>query len=43
MSQRPNAVPLILCKDVIIEEGTRSLTLVKTFRRLHVGSVPSSP
>ena len=34
MIQRPNAVGLILCQLAIIEEGTKHVTLVNTFRRL---------
>jgi hypothetical protein len=43
MIQRPNAVGLILCEKVIIEEGTRSMTLVSNFGRLIVDEFPSPP
>jgi hypothetical protein len=42
MIQRPNAVGLILCKDAIIEEKTRNITLVNTFNQLTVREFPAS-
>ena len=43
MIQRPNAIGLLLCQQAIVEERTRNLTLVNTFRRLVVDSFPSPP
>ena len=36
MVQRPNAVGLILCRLVIVEEKTRNVTLANSFQRLEV-------
>ncbi len=41
MIQRPNAVGLLLCQQAIVEEHTRNLTLVNTFRHLVLDSFPS--
>jgi hypothetical protein len=41
MNPPPIALGLILCEKVIIEEGTRSLTLVSTFASLRVEDFPS--
>jgi hypothetical protein len=43
MIQRPSAVGLILCQQVIVEERTRNVTLVNSFGRLEVDGFPSSP
>ena len=43
MIQRPNAVGLILCQQVIVEEKTRNMTLVNSFVDLVVNEFPSSP
>jgi hypothetical protein len=42
MIQRPNAVGLLLCQQVIIEEKTRNRTLVNNFSRLEVKDFPAS-
>jgi hypothetical protein len=42
MIQRPNAVGLMLCQQVIIEEKTRNRTLVNNFSRLEVKNFPAS-
>jgi hypothetical protein len=41
MLERPNAVGLILCQQVITEENTRNVTLVNTLNRLRFASFPS--
>jgi hypothetical protein len=41
MIQRPNAVGLMLCQQVIIEEKTRNVTLVNNFTRLQLRTFPS--
>jgi hypothetical protein len=41
MVQRPNAVDLFLCEQVIVEEGTRNLTLVNCFTLRMVKQFPS--
>jgi hypothetical protein len=43
MIQRPNAVCLWVCEDVLVEEGTKSLTLMRGFSRLRFSSFPSPP
>src|SRR5262245_34403010 len=43
MIQRPNAVGLLLCQQAIVEERTRNLTLVNTYRRLVLEAFPSLP
>jgi hypothetical protein len=43
MVQRPNAVGLILCHLVIVEEKTRDATLANSFQRLEVDTFPSTP
>jgi hypothetical protein len=43
MVQRPNAVGLIICRFVIVEEKTRNVTLVNSFQRLAVEEFPSLP
>jgi hypothetical protein len=43
MNPQPIAVGLVLAQDVIVEEGTRSITLVKTFNRLEIEEFPSPP
>jgi hypothetical protein len=43
MIQRPTAVGLILCQQVIVEEQTRNMTLVNSFGRLRVDAFPSPP
>lgn len=43
MVQRPNAVGLLLCRMVIVEEATRNVTLANSFQRLGVDSFPSPP
>ena len=41
--QRPNAVGLILCRLVIVEEKTRNVTLANSFQQIAVESFPSDP
>jgi hypothetical protein len=43
MLQRPNAVGLILCEQVVIAEKTRNATLVNSFGRLRFKAFPSPP
>lgn len=43
MVQRPNAVGLILCEQVVLEEGTRNATLVNSMTRLRSKTFPSPP
>jgi hypothetical protein len=43
MSQKPIAVGLSLCEQVIIEEKTRNLTLVNSFTRRYVERFPAEP
>jgi hypothetical protein len=43
MIQRPVAVGLMLCEKIIVEEGTRNVTLVSCFSRLRVHQFPSAP
>jgi hypothetical protein len=43
MSQRPKAAGLIVCQHVIVEESTRNMTLVNTFKRLRAIGFPSPP
>jgi hypothetical protein len=43
MIQRPLAIGLMVCEQVIVEEKTRNVTLVNCFRRLHLRQFPSSP
>ncbi len=43
MLQRPTAVGLILCQEVIIEETTRRATLVNTMDWLRCPAFPSPP
>jgi hypothetical protein len=43
MSQPPVAVGLYLCEQVIVEEGTRNVTLVNCFNHRVVDRVPSEP
>jgi hypothetical protein len=41
MSQRPNAVGLVLCQQVIVEENTRNISLVNSFNRRRVDAFDS--
>jgi hypothetical protein len=43
MIQQPVAIGLTLCEQVIIEEGTRNVTLVNCCRRWRVREFPSTP
>lgn len=43
MSQRPAAVGLLVCEQVIVEEGTQNVTPVNSFRRRIVQKFPSEP
>jgi hypothetical protein len=43
MLQRPTALGLILCQEVIIEENTRRATLVNTMSWLRCPTFPSPP
>ena len=39
----PIALGLLLCEKVIVEEGTKNVTLVNTFTKLRVDGFPSLP
>jgi hypothetical protein len=39
----PTAFGMTLCEKVIVEEGTRRITLVNSFTKLPVSQFPSSP
>ena len=41
MIQRPNAVGLLLCEDVLVEEATRTVTLIRSFDRLVAKTFPT--
>jgi hypothetical protein len=41
MIQRPVAVGLVVCEQVIVEEGTRNITLVNCFSQLQSEEFPS--
>jgi hypothetical protein len=43
MSQRPVAVGLLLCEQVIVEASTRNVTPVNCFHRRAVARFPSGP
>src|SRR5260370_10563590 len=43
MVQRPTAVGLFLCEQLIVEKGTDNLTVVNAFIRQTVASFPSEP
>jgi hypothetical protein len=43
MIQRPNAFGLWLCEDVLVEEHSKSITLIRAFDRLRVRAFPSRP
>ena len=43
MLQCPNAVGIILCRLVLVEEKTRNVTLASSFQRLESTSFPSMP
>jgi hypothetical protein len=43
MLQRPNAIGLFLCEQVVIENKTHNATLVNSLSRLRVRSLPSPP
>jgi hypothetical protein len=43
MAQRPSAVGLHVCEQVIYEEQTRNVTIVNCFRHQAVDQVPSEP
>jgi hypothetical protein len=43
MTQQPVAIALTLCEQVIVEEGTRNVTLVNCSTTLKVREVPSGP
>ncbi len=43
MIQRPNAVGLILCHQVIVEAITGNVTLVNSFSRLKAAKFPTLP
>ena len=42
MIQIPNAAGIILSQQLIVEEGTKNVTLVNTFTHLEVKSLPST-
>lgn len=39
----PVAVGLIICERAIVEEGTKNVSLISTFRRLRVQEFPATP
>lgn len=43
MSQRPAAIGILVCEQVIVEENTQNLTPVNSFRRRIVEQFPSEP
>jgi hypothetical protein len=43
MIQRPTAISLLVCEQVIVEENTRNVTLVNCYRRLHLREFPAFP
>lgn len=43
MIQRPVAIGLLLCEQIIVEEGTKSVTPVNCFTRRVVAQFPSEP
>lgn len=43
MIQRPEAIGLALCEQVIIEEKTHNITLVNSMSHLRVREIPSEP
>jgi hypothetical protein len=43
MVRRPNAVGLLLCEKIIIEENTRNVTLVNIVKRVSCKTFPSPP
>ena len=43
MLQRPMAIGLTVCEQVIVEEKTHNITMVNCFRRLSLRNSPSSP
>jgi hypothetical protein len=43
MSQRPVAIGLLVCEQVIVEENTGNVTLVNCFRRRKVAGFPADP
>jgi hypothetical protein len=43
MKQRPVAIGLLVCEQVVIEEGTRNATLVNCFTHRRVKEIPSPP
>jgi len=43
MKQRPVAIGLLVCEQVIIEEGTRNFTPVNCVSRYTVKEIPSVP
>ena len=43
MRPAPLAINLTVCEKVIIEEGTRNVSLIGTFRRRRVSGFPSPP
>jgi hypothetical protein len=43
MSQRPMVLGLLVCDQVVIEEGTRNVTLVNCFTRLKAAKFPTEP
>ena len=43
MLQRPTAVGLLLCEQMIVEEGTKSVTLVNSFSYRLASSFPTEP
>jgi hypothetical protein len=43
MVKLPNAVGLVLCEQIVIEENTHNVTLVNAFNRLRCRAFPSLP
>jgi hypothetical protein len=43
MNPLPIVLGLTICEKIIMEEGTKNLTIVSTFTKIHVGEFPSLP
>jgi hypothetical protein len=43
MSPLPVVLGLTICEKIIVEEGTKNLTLISTFNKINVDSFPSAP
>jgi hypothetical protein len=43
MLQRPTVVGLLLCEKLIVEEGTKNLSIINSFSRHRVAQFPAMP